>query len=146
MIPLNQARPGRRAETAVVEFQAEALSRPQAIERIRERLAPLTNEEHCMCSVAGTLGIFCQGFRKLSDQEFRRRFDWIARKRPGASRQELERLVSLYHSGRQQITGAKLCCDVETREHCVCDGWNAFENPELERLCLELTGRPVRIG
>ncbi len=87
-----------------------------------------------------------QVFRSLPDADFRRRFAWIARPRPKATRPELEHLVSLYHLGRQEVGGAALCCDVETREHCACDGWNRFDNPTLEKFCLELTGRPVRIG
>ena len=85
----------------------ETLSRPEAIERLRQTLEPLTDEEHCLCSISGRLGIFCQGFRGLTDEQFRQRFDWIARKRPGASRQELESLVSLYHAGRQKVAGAR---------------------------------------
>jgi hypothetical protein len=124
----------------------EHLSRPQAIERLRKRLRLLTDEEHCLCSVAGELGVFCRGFQRLSEAELRQRFSWIARKRPGISRQDLEALVNLYHLGRQQVTGAVICCDVETREHCGCDGWNLFDNRTLERFFLELTGRPVEIG
>jgi len=96
--------------------------------------------------VAARSGLFCHGFQDLSDAQFRKRFDWIAAKRPKASRAELEQLVSLYHLGRQEVRGAALCCDVETREHCACDGWNRFDNEKLEEFCLELTGRPVRIG
>lgn len=121
-------------------------TRPQAIERIRTNLKLLTDEEHCACAAAARFGIFCKGFQSLSDADFRRRFDWIARKRPGASREELEQLVSFYHLGRQEVTGAALCCDVETREHCGCDGWNMFDNRSIEQFHLELTGRPVRIG
>jgi hypothetical protein len=123
----------------------ETMTRPEAIEILRARLTELTDAEHCLCDVAGRLGIFCKGFRDLSDAQFRRRFDWIARKRPGASRPELEHLVSLYHAGREEVAGARLCCDVETREHCACDGWNAFDNGQLERFCRDLAGRDVRI-
>ena len=126
-------------------LRIEHLARPKVIERIREKLRMLTDDEHCACAAASRFGIFCQGFRHLSDEEFRRRFDWIARKRPGASRGELEGLVSLYHLGRQEVAGAQVCCDVETREHCACDGWNTFDNPALEKACLALTGQPVRI-
>ena len=62
------------------------------------------------------------------------------------TRSELEHVVSLYHLGRQEVRGAALCCDVETREHCACDGWNRFDNAALESFCLELTGRRVEIG
>jgi hypothetical protein len=123
----------------------EKLSRPKAIEVLREKLKNMCDEEHCACAAAAHLGVFCQGFRKLSDAEFRQRFDWIARKRPKAPRAELERLVSLYHLGRQEVTGAAICCDAETREHCACDGWNMFDNSQLEKFCLELAGRSIRI-
>lgn len=124
----------------------EHLSRPQVIERIRGALLARAGEEECACGVASRAGLFCHGFQDLSDIQFRKRFDWIAAKRPKATRPELEQLVSLYHLGRQEVRGAALCCDVETREHCACDGWNRFDNEKLEKFCLELTGRPVRIG
>jgi hypothetical protein len=124
----------------------DQLSRPQAIERIRGALLARAGEEECACCVAARFGVFCRGFQSLSDRDFRRRFDWIARSRPQATRAELEHVVGLYHLGRQEVTGAALCCDVETREHCVCDGWNRFDNAALEKFCLELTGRSVRIG
>lgn len=124
----------------------EHLTRPQAIEGIRRKLLQLTDENHCMCAAAARLGVFCRGFRRLSDEEFRQRFGWIARKRPKASRAELEELVTLYHLGRQEVTGSVLCCDLETREHSSCDGWNTFDNRTLEQFYLELTGQPVQIG
>jgi hypothetical protein len=124
----------------------ERLSRPAAIGRIRERLKALADDEHCACAVAAGFGIFCGGFRDMSDDEFRRRFAWIASKRPRALRDQLEELVSLYHLGRQQVRDAELCCDVETREHCACDGWNMFDNRAIEKFVLELTGRNVQVG
>ncbi len=124
----------------------EYLSRPVAIERMRKVMKALTDEENCMCMAAARLGIFCRGFHHLSDDEFRQRFHWITRTRPGAPREELERVVSLYHCGRVEVTGAALCCDVETREHQGCDGWNTFDNPSLEAFYLQLTGRHARIG
>lgn len=127
-------------------LKVKHVSRPRAIERIRSVLKALTDDEHCACAAAARFGIFCKGFRDLSDEDFRRRFDWIAGKRPGVSREELERLVSLYHLGRQEVRGLSLCCDVETREHCACDGWNTFDSKTLEQFYLELTGQPVQIG
>ena len=126
--------------------ESNHVSRPQAIERIREKLKSLTDGEHCACAVAARLNVFCGGFRALSDGEFRTRFSWISRKRPRASRGELERLVSLYHLGRQECGQAALCCDVETREHCACDGWNRFDNLELEKFVHELTGASAVVG
>ena len=127
-------------------FAVEDLSRPQAIDRVRKVLAALQTEERCACAIAARYGLFCRGFEGLSDAEFRQRIFWIARTRPRATREELEALVSQYHLGKQQVTGAAVCCDVETREHCACDGWNSFDNETLEENCLKLTGRPVRVG
>ena len=125
---------------------SETLTRPQAIARIRATLSALTDEENCTCAVAARYGVLCGGFVKLPDSEFRNRFPWIAAKRRGDSRAELEKLVSVYHLGRQQGKGDAICCDLETREHCVCDGWNQFDNAALERFCLEITGTRVAIG
>lgn len=132
-------------QTIKTDHPAETMTRPEAIARIRACLAAGETEEQCACMVASRYGRFCGGFSRLSDREFRECFHWIVRKRPGASRVELERLASLYHVGRQQATHRSLCCDVETREHCGCDGWNSFDDPTLERFISDLTGETVRI-
>jgi len=124
----------------------ERVTRPQAIQRIRETLAALANEENCTCAVAARYGVLCGGFTRLPEKEFRSRFAWIAGKRREATREELEHLVSAYHMGRQQLKGDAICCDTETREHCVCDGWNQFDNSAIEKFCLEITGSRVSIG
>lgn len=125
--------------------QVEHLTRPGAIAFLRERLSALCEKDECACAATARHDVFCGGFRALSDRELRGRFSWIARTRPGISRKELERLASLYHLGRQEVDGLELCCDVETREHCVCDGWNRFDNLALEGAVLELTGRRVAV-
>lgn len=125
----------------------DRLTRPQAIEEIRRIVKAMPeDDESCACAIASRYNIFCKGFSGYSDEEFRKRFHWIVRRRPGASREELERLASLYHLGRQEVTGAEVCCDVETREHCGCDGWNTFDNVALEDFSANLTGRACRIG
>ena len=116
-------------------------TRPQAIAAIREKLAAMCDDEHCACEATAHLGVLCRGFRDMPDAALRGRFDWIARSRPGISRNELERLISLYHAARQQLGGFQLCCDAETREHCACDGWNTFDNAFLEKTYKDLTGR-----
>jgi hypothetical protein len=125
----------------------DRLTRPQAIEEIRRIVKALPeDDERCACAIASRYGIFCKGLSRYSDLEFRERFHWIVQRRPGASREELEKLASLYHLGRQEVTGAEVCCDVETREHCGCDGWNTFDNVALEDFYQNLTGRACRIG
>ena len=152
MICLNQAHDPAGPKNSSMDADrsflpaTDALSRPRAIDRIRQILNALEDDERCACAIASRYGIFCKGFDNLSDEQFRQRFYWIARKRPKATCQELEQLVSLYYFGRRQVTGATVCCDVETREHCACDGWNSFDNKALEELCLQLTQRQIRIG
>jgi hypothetical protein len=127
------------------ELTFERLSRPRAIALLTERLKELGNGSQCTCAVAAKRDVFCGGYSALSDRELRDRFSWIVRSRPHVSRDELERLISLYHLGRQEVTGLAICCDVETREHCGCDGWNRFDNLALEGAVFELTGRHVAI-
>jgi hypothetical protein len=122
------------------------LSRPEAIAALREKLRNLTDADHCVCSVAARLGFPCHGFAQFSDEELRRRFSWIAAKRPGASRRELEELVNLYLLGRQEVAGAALACDVETREQDLCGGWNSFDNSRLEEFYATVFGQAVSIG
>ncbi|MGE5415010.1 MAG: hypothetical protein ACM3NW_12595 [Syntrophomonadaceae bacterium] len=122
------------------------LSRPEAIGLLREKLASLTDTEHCVCAVAQRLGLPCQGFAQLSDAEFKKRFSLIASKHPGASREEMNELVNLYLLGRQEATHVPLACDVETREHDLCGGWNTFDNTTLEKVFGNVFGREVKIG
>ncbi len=151
LIRLHQAAPDGPCEPAGVDETKPALrplhmTRPEAIAAIREHLAKQCDEEHCACSAAAHLGVFCKGFGSLSDEQLRQRFDWIAARRPGASREELERLVSLYHLGRQEVGGFAICCDAETRDRCGCDGWNMFDNDAVAKTYKELTGRDAIIG
>ena len=125
--------------------QVDRLSRPQAIDEIRRIMSALPQDDECACAIAARYGIFCRGFAQFSDEELKNKFAWIARPRPKVTRSELERLASAYHRGRQEVAGAELCCDVETREHCGCDGWNTFDNAALEDLYKGLTGRQARI-
>lgn len=133
-----------RTPEALLEI--EHLSRPELIARLRQRLKTFTDEDHCLCAAVGRLGIFCGGFKALSDAQFRTRFDWLARRHPGEPRQALEELASLYHEGRMEATGAQICCDLETKEHVGCDGWNGFDNETLEQFHLALIGSPARIS
>ena len=124
----------------------ERLSRPEAIAVLRDALIAMCGEDECACAAAARANVFCGGFHALSDKELRHRFSWIAQTRPRASRAEHERLAGLYHLGREEVDGLPLCCAVETREHCGCDGWNGFDNAALEGAVLELTGRHVTVG
>ena len=129
-----------------LETARKSLSRPEAIDRMRKMLIALTHEDECACATTARFSITCRGLARLTDQDLKKRYDWIARTRPKATREELEKLVTQYHLGRQEATGASLCCDIETKDHCGCDGWNQFDNATLERFYLEMMGENVRIG
>jgi hypothetical protein len=45
-----------------------------------------------------------------------------------------------------EVTGCPICCDLETREHSGCDGWNTFDNRQLEGFYAALIGRPIEIA
>ena len=131
--------PGITAETL--------LSRPEALARLRGKLVALVDEGHCACAVASRLGLPCGGFAQYSDEALRRRFAWIAETLPhGAPRAQLEGAINAYLLGRQDVAGMALTCDVETREHDACNGWNGFDNTALEDLYWRVFGRRVRIG
>ena len=125
----------------------ETLSRPEALARLRFKLHALVDEGHCACAVASRLGLPCGGFTQYSDADLKRRFAWIAETLPrGAPRSRLEDAVNAYLLGRQDVTGMAVTCDVETREHDACAGWNGFDNPALEDLYWRVFGRRARIG
>jgi hypothetical protein len=122
------------------------LSRAQAIGRLREAMIALTDDEHSMCRVASEKGIFCRGFRGLSEKEFRDRYDWLVTRHPKASREEIERLANTWELARQLVDRVPLSCDAQLRDHDTCNGWNDFTNEDLERFCREILHKNVRIG
>lgn len=124
----------------------EHLSRPAAVALLRAELARLAGTEHSMCSVAAERGIFCRGFKRYADQELRARYDWIDERRPGLHREELERLADSWQLARQEFHHLPLSCDVQTKEHDTCWGWDDFTNEDLTRHIVELTRRNVIVG
>ena len=106
----------------------------------------MTDDEHSMCQVATEKGIYCRGFRRLSDEVFRERHDWLVHRNPGASRAEIEDLANKWQLARQIVDRVPLSCDAQLREHDTCDGWNEFTNQDLERFCREIVGKNAKIG
>jgi hypothetical protein len=106
----------------------------------------MTDDEHSMCDVAAERGMYCGGFRRLSDEEFRERYDWLVNHNPKASRKEIEELANQWQLARQIVDRVPLSCDAQLREHDTCNGWNEFTNAELERFCREILHKNARIG
>ncbi len=122
------------------------MTRAEAIRRLREALIAMTDEEHSMCQVATEKGIYCKGFRRLTDTEFRQRYDWLVSRNPKASRREIEDLANKWQLARQIVDKVPLSCDAQLKEHDTCNGWNEFTNAELEGFCREILHKNAKIG
>ena len=119
-----------------------SITRSEAIARLRNKCVALVDEEHSLCAVAARLHILCGGFAQWSFHELRQKYDWIARRRPGVTRKELESLANRWQLARQFAGDEPLACDSQMREkvHPVCRGWDDFSDEDLARFCQELTG------
>src|ERR1043166_6727717 len=106
-----------RGTKNVVVPQLPTISRQTAVSQIRESLEMLTDEETSICKVAAEHGIFCHGFKRYSDNELRRRYGWIVRKRPDMTREELEEIANNWQLAQQQVHDADFACDVQTKLH-----------------------------
>jgi hypothetical protein len=110
------------------------MTREEAIARIRERFLALTDDESCMCKVAAERGIFCRGFNQWSDRELRERYWWIVRKKPEITRAELETIANNWQLAQQDVRQTRLACDVQTKVHDTCRGWDDFSTDDLIEL------------
>jgi hypothetical protein len=122
----------------------ESISRAKAIAMLRHKfLKELESRdgETSMCKLAAERGIFCHGFDRYGDGELRRAYDWIGRKNPSASREELEELANRWQIARQEVRELPLACDVQQREHDTCRGWDDFTNEQLAQFVGEVTGK-----
>lgn len=135
-----------RAKEKVVVPQMPTMSRQTAISNIREALEMLTDEENSICKVAADHGIFCNGFKRYTDNELRRRYGWIVRKRPEMTRDELEEIANNWQLAQQQVHDIEFACDVQTKLHDTCCGWDDFTNEQLEGFYKQVTGKEVHVS
>jgi len=122
-----------------------AITRNEAIDLLRSEFRKLTDEDHCMCAVAAERGIFCGGFRQYSDDELRRRYWWIVRRRPSITREQLEQIANDWQLTQQDVKDVRLACDVQARVHDTCGGWNDFSNEQLAEVYGDITGKEVSV-
>jgi hypothetical protein len=125
-----------------------ALSQPDVfreslIERLRKELLRLAGDDQSICRLAAERGIFCQGFSRFSDADLRQRLHWIARRRPDATRTEMEDLADRWQLARQEVDGLLTSCDVQKREQDLCGGWDDFTDEDLLRFYNELSCTPA---
>jgi hypothetical protein len=123
----------------------QTVPRQDAIARLRKELLRFTDEENSVCKVAAERGIFCSGFHRYSDAELRKRYDWIADRRPDLSREELETIANDWQLAQQEVFELPTACDVQQRVHDTCRGWNDFTNEQLARFYQQMTGEEISI-
>lgn len=127
-----------------VELFSNAMSRQSLIDALRRELSKRADGQS-LCSLAAQHGIFCGGFKRFSDEELRERFAWLVRKRPQATRNDLEALGDAWQLARQEVDGLATSCDVQAREHDLCNGWDDFSDSELAAFYRQLTGVTVMV-
>ena len=127
-------------------LQEKTISRTEAIDRLRNELTKLADDENSVCKVAAKKGIFCKGFHRSSDGGLRRCYSWLDKRRPGMSREELEDLANRWQLARQEVNQLPIACDVQQKEHDSCNGWDDFTNKDLATFYFELTGAPIAVG
>ena len=123
--------------------KAESIERSEAINVLRSELVKRTDIETSACKFAAEKGLFCRGFARFGDGELRRKYNWINRRRPDMSRQELEEIANRWQLARQEVDALPVACDVQQQEHDMCLGWDDFTNEDLSRFYFELTGKTV---
>lgn len=122
------------------------VTRSEAIDRIRQVLLEEVDEETSICKAAAKRGIFCRGFRRFGDAELRRRYNWIVRKRPDITREELEDIANDWQLAQQQVHDIGMACDVQTKVHDTCLGWDDFTNEQLTEFLTGMTGHEIRVS
>ena len=131
---------------ARTEPKSESIERSEAINLLRNELLKQLDGETSACKLAAEKGIFCHGFGRFGDGELRRRYSWIAKRRPEMPREELEEIANRWQLARQDVDQLPIACDVQTCEHDMCNGWNDFSNEDLGRFYQELTGKNIVIA
>jgi hypothetical protein len=128
------------------EPKPESIERSEAINLLRTELLKHTDSETSLCKFAAERGVFCKGFARYGDGELRRKYNWITNRRPDMTRAELEEIANRWQLARQGVDDLPIACDVQRREHDMCNGWDDFTNEALSQFYSELTGKKVVIA
>lgn len=124
----------------------KTMNREQLIQALRGALLDLTDDEHCVCSVASKLHVFCGGFSRWKTHELRQRYDWIVARNPRITRARLEDLANRWQLARQFVRDMPLACDVQAIERKMCRGWDDFSDLELAEHLRQLTGEEIALA
>lgn len=123
----------------------QTLNRNEIISRLRRELMQGTDEENSVCKVAAERGVFCKGFKRFTDEELRRRYDWIVAKNPAMTREDLERIANDWQLAQQEVHELPMACDVQQKVYDTCRGWNDFTDEQLAKFYFQLTGDEIAI-
>ena len=124
----------------------DKLTRPQLIERLRDKLISMTDDDHSICEVAAAFGVYCQGFANLTSTELREKFGWLEEKaHKPLTRPQLEERANKWELARQVYHDVELACDAAQIDRDKCTGWDGFSDADLERFCREICGESVEI-
>jgi len=128
------------------EAKPASIERSEAINRLRTELLKHTDSETSLCKFAAERGVFCKGFARYGDGELRRKYNWITKRRPDMTRDELEEIANRWQLARQDVDDLPIACDVQRREHDMCNGWDDFTTEALSQFYSELTGEKIVIA
>jgi len=122
-------------------------TRQEAIDGLRRALQSLCDDEHSVCQVAATRGLFCHGFAQWKFGELKERYPQIVRSRPALTRAELEELANRWQLARSSGQEGQIACDVQAAEthYQQCRGWDEFDDRQLERFHAEICGEEIEI-
>ena len=123
----------------------QTLNRSEIISRLRRELMQGTDEENSVCKVAAERGVFCKGFKRYTDEDLRRRYDWIVAKNPAMTREDLERIANDWQLAQQEVHELPMACDVQQKVYDTCRGWNDFTDEQLAKFYFQLTGDEIAI-
>jgi uncharacterized protein YbjT (DUF2867 family) len=120
-----------------IEPKSEPLSREALIARLREKLIEAAGDDS-VCRMAAERGIYCKGFCRYDDAELRERYSWIDDRRPGLTREDLERIANDWQLAQQEVFDLPTACDVQAKVHDTCRGWQDFTTEQLAAFYEEL--------
>ena len=121
-------------------------TRDEAIRALRRKLLEMTDDDHSMCRVASEKGIYCRGFRALTDEQMKAKYEWLLRRNPSMSREELEDLANRWQLARQIVDRVPISCDAQQIEHDTCGGWDTVSNADLIRFHRDLLSEEIQIA
>lgn len=121
------------------------LTRSETIEALSRRFLELVDDDHSICEVAAHGGFFCGGFAQWTFEQLKQRYNWIADRRPDITREELEKMANAWQLARRQTHAVPLACDVQSREHDTCKGWDEWDNEDLAHFYKQLDGADIEV-